>query len=249
MSGHSKWSTIKRKKEATDAARGKLFSKLSRAVSIAVRTGGGSDLDTNQRLKAAIESAKAANMPKANIDRALSKGVGGEALVEFSYEGFGPDGIAVIVEGATDNKNRTGQEIKGIFEWGGGRLAGPGSVSFNFEPKGLLVVSKEEKADKQILKLIDLGAEDVEETDDGIEVYVTPSKLSDLKKTVEGAGYKVVSYELVKNPKSLQSISDKNTAGKAVAFLEKLQDHQDVQKVFANLDISNEALKQINVNL
>ena len=249
MSGHSKWSTIKHKKEATDAARGKLFSKLSRAISIAVKTGGGPDPSANHKLKVAIDAAKTANMPKSNIERALRQARGklGE-LEEMTYEGFGPGGINVIVEVATDNRNRTGQEIKAIFERGGGGLAGPGAVSFNFEPRGLFVVSKTGDSEEQILKLIDLGVEDVEETEDGIEVYVDPSDFSEVKKRAEDAGFKVTSAELFQKPKNLQVVSDKTLASKILSFLEKLEDHDDVQKVFANLDIPEEILKQIGVN-
>lgn len=249
MSGHSKWSTIKRKKEATDAVRGKLFSRLSRAISIAVKTGGGSDPSANHKLKVAVDAARAANMPKSNIERALqqARGKAGE-LEEMTYEGFGPGGINVIVEVATDNRNRTGQEIKAIFERGGGGLAGPGAVSFNFEPRGLFVVSKTGDPEEQILKLIDLGVEDVEETEDGIEVYVDPSGFSEAKKRAEDAGFKVTSAELFQKPKNLQVVTDKALASKTLSFLEKLEDHDDVQKVFANLDIPEKVLKQIGAN-
>lgn len=245
MSGHSKWSTIKRKKGATDAARGKLFSKLSKAILVAVKTGGGADPGANHKLRVATDAAKAANMPKANIERAISKGGGGEALYEVTYEGFGPAGIAVIVETATDNKNRTAQEIKGIFERGGGRLAGPGAVSYNFEQKGLLVVIPASDTEEQMLALIDLGAEDVELTDDGIEVYVSPDKLSGVKDKIEKSGFKVTSSEFYKKPKSLQEILDKEEAAKALKFLDNLEGHEDTQKVFANLDVPDDVLRKI----
>lgn len=145
MSGHSKWSTIKRKKETSDAARGKLFSKLSRAISIAVKTGGGPDPSSNSKLKVAIDAAKSANMPKINTERAISRGGGKDNLEEITYEGFGPLSIGVLVEVTTDNRNRSGQDIKVLFEKGGGRLGGPGSVSHNFESKGLLLVKKKRK--------------------------------------------------------------------------------------------------------
>lgn len=245
MSGHSKWSTIKRKKEATDAARGKLFSKLARSIAIAVKTGGGSNPDTNHKLKDAIEAAKAANMPKANIERALSRGSGGENLEEVTYEGFGPAGISIIVEVATDNKNRTAQEIKAIFERGGGRLAGRGAVSFNFKPKGFFVVTKVANTENQMLELIDIGAEDVEETEDGIEVYVEPDKFSEVKKGLKDAGFKVTSTSLVQKPKILQTVSEKDSVLKTLSFLEKLEDQDDVQKVFANIDVPDDVLKNI----
>lgn len=245
MSGHSKWSTIKRKKEATDQARGKLFSKLSRAISIAIKTGGGADPDTNHKLRVAIEAAKSSNMPKANIERAISKGGGGESLEEGTYEGFGPEGINVIAEVATDNRNRTGQELKGIFERGGGRMAGPGAVSFNFEPKGLLVIEKKKDIEGQMLELIDLGAEDVEETTDGIEVYLDYNNLSDIKDKIVKNEYKITSTELVQKPKVFQKVEAKEKAKKIISFLEKLEDHDDVQKVFANIDIPDDILNEL----
>lgn len=246
MSGHSKWSTIKRKKEATDIARGKLFSKLSRAISVAVKTGGGPDPDANAKLRMAVEQAKTANMPKVNVERALKRGAGKESLEEVTYEGFGPGGMGVIVEVATDNRNRTGQEIKGIFERGGAGLAGPGAVSYNFEPKGLLVVKKEKSPEEQMLELIDTGVDDVEEVEDGIEIYVDPNELSEKKTKLEKQGFTVTSVGLVQEPKSLQVIDDPAAASKALSFLDRLEEHDDVQKVFANVDISDDVLAQIN---
>lgn len=237
MSGHSKWSTIKHKKAATDAAKGKLFSRLVKAISIAVKTGGGDNPDSNAKLRVAIDAAKAANMPKANIDRAITKATSeGEGLEEMTYEGFGPGGFGVIVEVATDNRNRTGQEIKTIFDKSGGQLAGPGAVSYNFEPKGYLLIEKSENPDGQMLTLIDLGVEDVEETEEGIEIYVSPGDLFEIKNKIEEKGFKVDSAELVQKPKTLQ-ILEGEKAQKAVDFLDRLDEHDDVQKVFANLDV------------
>lgn len=245
MSGHSHYATIKRQKEAKDAARGQIFSKLAKAISIAVKTGGGANPDTNYKLRVAIDKAKAANMPKVNTERAISKGTGGGTLEEIKYEGFGPGGIAVILEAATDNRNRTAQEIKGLFERGGGSLAGPGAVSFNFVSKGLLVVKKKKDTEAQILELIDLGVEDINEVEDGLEVYVEGSKLNETKKALEKEGLKVISFELVQKPKTLQTVSDEKTAAKALAFLNNLEDYEDVQKVFANLDIPEEVMKKL----
>lgn len=244
MSGHSKWSTIKHKKEATDSARGKLFSKLSRAISIAAKDN--PDPESNYKLRVAIEAAKNANMPKSNIERAVSKASGGQSLVEVTYEGFGPEGIAVLVETATDNRNRTGQEIKGLFDRGGGQLTGPGAVSFNFEPKGLFVVHKNQNSDDQILSLIDLGAQDVEETEDSLEVYVDPKQLSAIKEKAQDKGFRVRSFELVQNPKTLKTVTGEKEAGKALTFLNNLEEHDDVQKVFATLDVPQETLDKID---
>jgi YebC/PmpR family DNA-binding regulatory protein len=245
MSGHSHYSTIKRQKEANDAARGQVFSKLSRAISIAVKTGGGSSPDSNYKLRVAIDKARAANMPKVNVERAISKGTGGGVLEEVTYEGFGPGGIAVMVEVATDNRNRSGQEIKNIFEKERGSLAGPGAVSFNFEPRGFLIVKKDKNTEEQMLTLIDLGVEDIEETNDGIEVYVDVHALSQTREKLENKGFKVISTEMVQKPKNYQSIAEEKKASKALSFLDNLEKHDDVQKVFANINIPEDILEKI----
>ena len=242
MSGHSKWATIHREKGVKDAKRGNLFSKLGRAISIAVKTGGGPDISSNFKLRVAVEKARAADMPKDNIERAISKGSGGEAMDEVSYEGFGPGGIGVIVEVATDNKNRTASEIKSIFERGGGNLGGPGSVSFNFEQKGFLLVKKKENPEAQMLKLIEAGVEDVQESSDGIEVYTAPNMLGEVRKHLEAEGFEIASTELYLKPKTPLTISDPEIVKKATNFLESLEDHDDVQKVYTNLDIPENLL-------
>lgn len=246
MSGHSKWSTIKRKKEATDIAKGKLFSKLSRAISIAVKTGGGADPDSNSKLRMAIDTARAANMPKSNIERALERASKeGESVEEVVYEGYGPNGISVIVEVATDNRNRTGQEVKNLFERGGGSLAGPGAVSYNFDSKGLLVIDKPDNVEESMLKLIDMGAEDVEEESDGIEIYVPVTKLHEISDNLKSQGFIVKSASIVMRPKTLFTISDEAKARKTLEFLDNLEEHDDVQKVFTNLDVPDEVLSKV----
>src|SRR3989344_2847350 len=242
MSGHSKWATIHREKGVKDAKRGNLFSKMGRAISIAAKTGGGPDISANFKLRVAMEKAHAEDMPKDNIDRAISKGSGGESLDEVSYEGFGPGGIGVIVEVATDNKNRTASEIKSIFERGGGNLGGPGSVSFNFEQKGFLLVKKKEDPEAQMLKLIEAGVEDVQESSDGIEVFTAPNMLSEVRKHLEAEGFEIASTELYLKPKTPLSISDPEIIKKATNFLESLEEHDDVQKVYTNLDIPENLL-------
>lgn len=237
MSGHSKWAKIHRQKEVEDAAKGRLFSKLVRAISIAVKKGGPNP-DTNTALRVVVEQAKAANMPKENIERAITRAdKEGESLEEITYEGFGPGGIAVIVEVATDNRNRTGQEIKNIFERAGGSLAGPGAVSFNFEPKGHLLIKKGADPQNQMLKLIDLGIEDLEEIEDGIEVFTSPDNFFELQEKISAKGFEITSRALIKKPKSFLEIIDKDKAGKALAFLEALSQHDDVQDVFSNIDL------------
>jgi len=176
MSGHSHYATIKRQKALTDAARGNVFSKHAKAIMIAAK--GGGDPESNFKLRVAIDKARAENMPKDNIERAIAKATSeGGVLTEAVYEGFGPSGVAVIVEAATDNKNRTAQEIKNLFERGGGSLAGPGAVSFNFESKGFLLIKKTSDPDSQMLTIIDMGVEDITDSVDGLEVYVAPDKL------------------------------------------------------------------------
>lgn len=247
MSGHSHYATIKRQKESKDAQKGQAFSKLAKEISIAAKVGGGGDIDSNYKLRVAVERARSANMPKDNIDRAISKAIGsGGSMEEISYEGFGPSGISVVVEVATDNKNRTSQEVKNLFEKGGGSLGGPGSVSYNFEPFGLIAVVKESDFEKQTLKLIESGAEDIEETEDAIEVYVAPANLSNVRKKIEEYGFKITSFEIMKRPKILQSITNPVDAEKALKFLDNIDENQDVQKVYANLDIPEDVLKQIS---
>jgi YebC/PmpR family DNA-binding regulatory protein len=245
MSGHSHYATIKRKKESTDAARGKVFSKMSRAILVAIKTGGGSNPEINYKLRMAIDAARAVNMPKANVDRILKKAGEAADLEEIKYEGFGPEGILVIVDVATDNRNRAGQDIKGIFDKGGGRLAGPGSVSYNFESKGAILVEKKSNVDSQMLELIDLGVEDIQETDEGIEIYTEPERLSETLKLIKEKKFDVSSSGLIMKPKSVQIISDSVKAKKAISFLEKFEDHDDVQNVFTNLDIPEEIAEKM----
>lgn len=238
MSGHSKWSTIKHKKAATDAARGKLFSKLSKAITVAAKTGGGNDPDTNYKLRIAVDAAKAQNMPKSNIDRVLSKAGEAGDLIEAVYEGFGPGNIGVIVEVATDNKNRSAQEVKSIFDKGGGNFVNPGAVSFNFDQKGLIIVRHNEMdSDEAMLSIMDMEVDEIDEAGNEIEVYTDPKKLSEVKSTLEGEGFDIVNASLTMKPKTMQEITDAKTADKCIKLLETLEDHDDVQNVFTNMDI------------
>lgn len=253
MSGHSKWSTIKRQKEVTDKRRGQLFSKLARAITLATRQGG-SDPGTNLKLRLAIDQAREANMPKDNIERALRAAQGkldGE-LEEILYEGYAPFGVAVIVEAATDNRNRTAQEIKNLFDRGGGSLGGPGAVSYQFEKKGLIVIEKGLSSEETMLSLIDLGAPNIEESDDGIEIYVGADEISSWRDKLERApapsgagqaGFRIKSAELVYRPKVYVDIHDREKAKKVLKFLNELDEHDDVQRVFANLDIPEDLLQ------
>ncbi len=244
MSGHSHFATIKRQKAANDAVKGNLFSKLARNIMIAAKSG--ADPDMNFKLRVEIDKARAASMPKENIDRAIAKATTEAAnLTEINYEGFGPGGISVIVQAATDNKNRMSQEIGNLFDKGGGHLAGPGAVSFNFENKGFLLVKKSPDAETQMLTIIDMGVQDVEELEDGIEVFVAPDKLGETRKQFEAAGFDVIETELTMKPTNLQTITDVPTAAKALKLLDSFENHDDIQKVFSNLDIPDEIAKSL----
>lgn len=249
MSGHSKWSTIHRQKEVTDAKRGQMFTKLANAIIVAVRAGGGvTDPETNFKLRLTIERAKQLNMPKENIQRAIARG-SGEAEAgkweEVVYEGYGPGGIAVMIEAATDNKQRTAQEIKNIMEKSGGNLAGPGSVSYQFERRGLLTLSKPTDVEEAILKIIDLGVEDVEEAPDVLEVYTKPEQLDEVKTKIEELSFAISSLELVMKPKLVVPIDNSQTASRVLAFMEKIEEQSDVQRVYSNFDIPQEIVNQL----
>jgi len=237
MSGHSKWSTIKHKKAMLDSRRGQLFTKLARAITVAVREGGG-DVGTNFKLRLIVDKARQFNVPKKNIERAIERGTGqgGEGLLEALYEGFGPGRIAVMVEVVTDNKNRTAAEIKKVFERSGGSLGQPGSVGFLFDKKGKILVERVGDKEEQMLKLIDLGAEDVETEEEGIEMLVEPSKLSAVRVAVEAAGFKVKAAELIYVAKDLLKLAKEQKA-KAIKFLEIIDDLDDVQNLYTNLDV------------
>lgn len=238
MSGHSKWSTIKRQKEAEDKKRGLIFSKLSKQISIVAREG--ADPEKNFKLRLAVEKAKQANMPKVNIDRAIKKGSGEgekERWREVVYEGYGPSGVAVLAEAVTDNKNRTTSEIKNIFERGGGGLGGPGAVAYQFEKVGMITIQKSEDVEETILSIIDLGVEDVEEAIDAIEVYTRPDKLNKVAEKLKKTNFSVQDKELVMRPKTIVKITEEEKKEKILKFMETLEAHDDVQKVFANFNL------------
>lgn len=245
MSGHSHYATIKRQKAVNDAAKGRVFSRHSKAIAIAIKEGGSADPEMNSRLRFAIDQAKADNMPKANIDRILQRAAESGDIYEAVYEGYGPEGISIIVEVATNNKNRTAQEIKNLFEKGGGNLGGPGSVSFNFEKKGLIQIKKQPDYETQMLSLIDLGVEDVDEDDDIIEAYTDPTKLAEVKEKINEAGHQVTSFSLIMKPKVLSPMTLLDKARKALNLLNTLEEHDDVLNVFTNLDIPQEIMTQL----
>ena len=250
MSGHSKWSTIKRQKGAADIKRGQTFTKLANAITIAVKMGGSGDPESNPRLRVAMDAAKNVNMPKDNVQRAIDRGLGklpGQTLEEVTYEGFGPGKVAFLVEGVTDNKLRTLQEIKNIFERGGGHMAGQGSVAYMFDRKGeIRVKGKGGSMEEEMLELIDLGAEDVEDyTENNIQmylVYTESPELNTMGNKITQAGFGVEAQELVYKPNISVPINDRETAKKVLDFAEKLEELDDVHKVYANFDIDEKLI-------
>ena len=238
MSGHSHWSTIKRKKGAADAKKGKIFTKLSREISASAREGGG-DLTSNVRLRMAVQNAKDSNMPNENIERAVKRGTGGdggESLMEVTYEGYAPGGAAVLIQALTDNKNRTVSEVRTLFSHNNGSLAEAGSVIWNFERKGVVVVD-DSKFDIETLtlKIIDAGAEDFKEEDGIIEVYTSPEDLEQVRFAIEGEGVNIASSEASMMPKTTVPVEPK-VVKQALRLLEELEDIDDVQQVFTNGD-------------
>ncbi len=248
MSGHSKWSQIKRKKGVADAKRGQVFTKLIKEITVAARFGGG-DPEGNARLRTAIAAAKAENMPKDNIERAIKKGTGelaGVTYEEFPYEGYGPGGAAVLVEVLTDNKNRTTAEIRHIFSRSGGNLGEAGSVAWMFHKKGYIVIDKTAVDESKLMDVtLDVGAEDIEAGDKEYEVTTDPQKLDAVKKALDKAGIKYQVAELTMYPQSTVAIDGKH-AEQMLRLMEQLEEHDDVQKVYANFDISDKVMEQLS---
>lgn len=248
MSGHSKWSTIKRQKGVADAKRGQVFTKISKAISVAAKEGGGGDPGTNFRLRLAVEQAKAVNMPKENIERAiergLRKGAGANQIESVTYEAFGPGKIAILVEVATDNRNRTGADIKGIVERSGGNFASPGAVSWMFIEEGTITLSKNGKLFEEIFEVaVEAGAQNVEDEGDLVMVYTKPNGLESVKGALVVKGLVIQSAELAKKPTNMVEISDEQIARQVLSFMEKIEEHDDVQKVWSNFEIPDEVLK------
>jgi YebC/PmpR family DNA-binding regulatory protein len=248
MSGHSKWSTIKRQKGVTDAKRGALFTKVVREISVAARQGGG-DPDANYRLRLAVEKARSVNMPSDNIKRTIDKATGGgeaDQFEEIVYEGYGPGGVAVLVEAATDNRNRTAAEVRSIFTKTGGQLAGSGAVAWQFEPRGLIAVNRASSVDPDEVGLaaIDAGAEDVETDEETIEIYTAPGSLEAVRKALESAGVPVESAENTMVAKQTVEL-DSNKARQALRLVELLEDLDDVQRVTANFDIPEDVFAEV----
>lgn len=257
MSGHSKWSTIKRQKGAADIKRGQTFTKVANAITIAAKSGGG-DPESNPRLRVAIEAARAVNMPKENIQRAIDRGLGklpGQVLEEVVYEGFGPAKAAFLVEGVTDNRLRTNQEVKNLFERSGGSLSGQGSTAYMFDKTGeIKIKSKGQDKEEEMLELIDLGAEDVEEFAQTRRaggqkylVYIESSELTIMSNKITQAGFEVESKEIVFKPNVTVEIHDLETAQRVISMADKLEGHDDLQKVYANFDIPQEIVEKLTL--
>ncbi|HSX27850.1 MAG TPA: YebC/PmpR family DNA-binding transcriptional regulator [Candidatus Saccharimonadales bacterium] len=240
MSGHSKWSTIKRQKGAKDAARGAVFTKLGNNIAIAARSG--ADPDTNFALRLAMDKARAANMPNANIQRSIDRGsgkLGGAVIEEVTYEGYGPGGIAVIVECATDNKNRTYPEVRLAFSKTGGNMAETGAVAFQFSRKGMIRVSFSGDVDEAMLAAIDAGAEDAEQDDDELVVTTDPKQLAAVRDALQAANFEVKEAELTYIPNNTVEITDADTARKVMNLMNALDDLDDVTNVHANFTMAD----------
>ena len=249
MSGHSKWSTIKRKKGAIDAKRGKIFTKLIKEITVAAKMGGG-DPDANPRLRTAILGAKSENMPKDNIDRAIKKGTGGLEGVNYDeilYEGYGPGGVAVLVETMTDNKNRTVADIRHYFSKSGGNLGESGCVAWMFEKKGIIIVDKESISEEDLLEFaLEAGAEDVVEEDTTFKVITAPEEFNDVMDNLEKAELKHLEASVSMEPKNTVDVLEEKTARSLMKLLENIEDCDDVQKVHANFDISDELMEALS---
>ncbi|XCN75178.1 MAG: YebC/PmpR family DNA-binding transcriptional regulator [Candidatus Electrothrix aestuarii] len=249
MSGHSKWSTIKRKKGANDAKRGKIFTKLIKEITVAAKMGGG-DPDGNPRLRSAVNAAKAENMPKDNIDRAIKKGTGdldGAVYEEILYEGYGPAGVAVLVETMTDNKNRTVADIRHYFSKSNGNLGESGCVAWMFDKRGVIVVDAEGVEEEELMELaIEAGAEDVVEEGSNFRIFTAPEDFNDVVEALEKAEVKMDEASVSMVPQNTVEVVEEKPAKNLLTLLDNLEDHDDVQKVHANFDIPDEIIEALS---
>jgi YebC/PmpR family DNA-binding regulatory protein len=248
MSGHSKWASIKHKKAVTDARRGQQFTKLARAITVAAREGGG-DPDANYTLAAAIEKARSFSMPKENIQRAIDRGTGsgdaGAAIERITYEGYGPAGVAVLVEALTDNRNRTSADVRHLFEKHGGSLGEPGSVAWQFEKRGVIVVDGEHHSEDDLMVAIDAGAEDVSADGGSLRVVTAAEDLAAVREALSDGGVDPESAELAMEPKATVAVSESGEARRLLALIDALDEHDDVEAVHANFDIPAELLESL----
>jgi len=246
VSGHSKWASIKHKKGATDAKRGKLFTKLARAITVAAREGGGNP-EGNATLATAIQKAKDQSMPKDNIQRAIDRGTGegsdGVEIERILYEGYGPGGAAVLVEAMSDNRNRTGSEIRHAFDRHGGSLGEPNSVAWQFEKRGAILVDAGRYGEEDLLAAIDAGAEDVVSDGGSLKVLTAPADLTAVRGVLEDDGIEIESADIVMDPKTTVEVGE-SEAGRLIKLIDALDDHDDVDAVHANFDIPEEVLEK-----
>jgi len=250
LSGHSKWANIKHRKAAQDSKKGVAFQKLVKNIIAAAKSGGG-DPNANFRLKVAIDRARAGNVPVDNIERAIKRGTGeieGAIFEEILYEGYGPNGVAVMVQAMTDNRNRTAPEMRSLFTKGGGSIGEVGCVAWNFDRKGVIEVTGGGIDEEELLMAaIEAGADDMESQEEGgFEITCDPSVLSSVGESLKNAGYNVDSIELEMVPKTTVAINDKNEARKLLSMVERFEEHDDVQAVYANFDIPDEILAQLD---
>jgi YebC/PmpR family DNA-binding regulatory protein len=247
MAGHSKWAGIKHKKAIVDARRGKLFTKLARAITVAAKEGGG-DIEGNPALSLAVQKAKDASMPKDNIERAIAKGTGegadADALEAVMYEGYGPGGVAILVEALTDNRNRTGSEIRHAFNKHGGNLGEPGSVAYLFDKKGVAVVDGERFSEDDLMPAVDAGAEDIVLDEDVYEVICDPSDLATVRAALVEAGVEVSEAQVMQRPKTLVPL-DEDGATKLMKLIDTLEELDDTDTVHANFDVDAEILERV----
>lgn len=247
MAGHSKWAQIKHKKAKEDAKRGKIFSKLTRAIMVAAKQGGGNP-DTNPALANAIEKAKEYNLPQENIERAIKRAtgeLGGIAYEKVIYEGYGPGGVAIMVEVMTDNRNRTAAEMRHIFSRHGGNLGEFGCVAWMFEKRGVIYVSKDEVDEDTLLQLVlDAGAEDLQSSDGSFQILVDPERFNEVKEAIENSNVKIESSGITMHPKNVVKVVEKDVARKVLRLMDELEDHDDVQEVYSNFDIPDEIIEE-----
>jgi YebC/PmpR family DNA-binding regulatory protein len=247
MSGHSKWASIKHKKAIVDSRRGKLFTKLARAITTAARDGGG-DIDGNPSLALAVQKAKDASMPKDNIERAIAKGTGegadADALETVLYEGYGPGGVAMLVEALTDNRNRTGADVRHAFTKHGGSLGEPGSVAYLFDKKGVIVVDGSRYSEDDLMVAIDAGAEDIEADEDMFEVLTEPTDFVAVRAALEGAGIEFESADVTQRP-TVRVALDEDATRKLMKLIDTLEDSDDVNEVHANFEVDEEILERV----
>lgn len=248
MSGHSKWANIKHRKAAQDSKKGVAFQKLVKVIIAAAKEGGG-DPNNNFRLKVAIDRARDGNVPMDNIDRAIKRGTGelGGTVEDILYEGYGPNGVAVMVQAMTDNRNRTAPEMRSLFTKSGGAIGELGCVAWNFDRKGVIEVTGQGiDEDELLMAAIEAGAEDMNTEEDSFEIICEPSQLTSVAEALKNAGYNVESIELEMIPKNTVAVTDKNEAQKLLNMVERFEEHDDVQAVYANFDIPDEILAELD---